>query len=149
MARLKKRKDGRYQRKVTLSNGKQKFVYGKTIAEVNAAANALMSQDTAGLEVGDHTLVGEYTTLEPVYRPSRRWRRYDPLRIHPVVELSRCGPCAVLPASPHAAAHLRNDTLSCRGRLTNSTKTNGTQQHSGHRRYLYSSGTRRFAPCRR
>ena len=26
MARLKKRKDGRYQRKVTLSNGKQKFV---------------------------------------------------------------------------------------------------------------------------
>ena len=51
MARLKKRKDGRYQRKVTLSNGKQKFVYGKTIAEVNAAANALMNQDTAGLEV--------------------------------------------------------------------------------------------------
>ena len=45
MARLKKRKDGRYQRKVTLSNGKQKFVYGKTIAEVNAAANALMNQD--------------------------------------------------------------------------------------------------------
>ena len=43
MARLKKRKDGRYQRKVTLSNGKQKFVYGKTIAEVNAAANALMN----------------------------------------------------------------------------------------------------------
>ena len=27
MARLKKRKDGRYQRKVTLSNGKQKFVF--------------------------------------------------------------------------------------------------------------------------
>ena len=52
MARLKKRKDGRYQRKVTLSNGKQKFVYGKTIAEVNAAANALMNQDTAGLDSG-------------------------------------------------------------------------------------------------
>lgn len=63
MARLKKRKDGRYQRKVTLSNGKQKFVYGKTIAEVNAAANALMNQDTAGLEVGDHTLVGEWAKI--------------------------------------------------------------------------------------
>lgn len=31
--------------------------------------------------------------------------------------------------------------------LTHGTKTNGTQQHSGHRRYLYPSGTRRFAPC--
>lgn len=50
-------------------------------------------------------------------------------------------------ASPHAAAYLRNDTLSCKGRLTHGTKTNGTQQHSGHRRYLYSSGTRGFTPC--
>ena len=51
MARLKKRKDGRYQRKVTLSSGKQKFVYGKTIAEVNAAANALMNiEDPPGLK---------------------------------------------------------------------------------------------------
>lgn len=63
MARLKKRKDGRYQRKITLSNGKQKFVYGKTIAEVNAAANAAMSEDGAGLEVGDHTLVGEWAKV--------------------------------------------------------------------------------------
>ena len=61
MARLKKRKDGRYQRKVTLSNGKQKFVYGKTIAEVNAAANALMNQDTAGLDEKNDKL---YLTAE-------------------------------------------------------------------------------------
>ena len=46
-----------------MSSGKQKFVYGKTIAEVNAAANALMNQDTAGLEVGDHTLVGEWAKI--------------------------------------------------------------------------------------
>ena len=61
MARLKKRKDGRYQRKVTLSNGKQKFVYGKTIAEVNAAANALMNQDM-------------YRRAAPRSRSSVRWR---------------------------------------------------------------------------
>lgn len=93
MARLKKEKNGRYQRKVTLSNGKQKFVYGKTIAEVNAAANALMNQDTAGLEVGDHTLVGEWAkiwlkTINPIYGPlpskctgiaiiSTSWNRSD------------------------------------------------------------------------
>ena len=63
MARLKKRKDGRYQRKVTLSSGKQKFVYGKTIAEVNAAAIALMNHDTAGLEVVYKSLVGEWAKL--------------------------------------------------------------------------------------
>ena len=34
----KKRKDGRYQKKVTLSAGKQKIVYGKTIAELNQEA---------------------------------------------------------------------------------------------------------------
>ena len=63
MARLKKRKDGRYQRKITLSSGKQKIVYGRTLAELNAAADALLSEDKAGLEVNDHTLVGEWAKV--------------------------------------------------------------------------------------
>ena len=40
---LKKRKDGRYQRRVTLSNGKTKLVYGRTPAEGNAAARRAMA----------------------------------------------------------------------------------------------------------
>lgn len=40
MAKLKKRKDGRYQRKVTLSDGRQKIVYGRTLAELNAAEDS-------------------------------------------------------------------------------------------------------------
>ena len=63
MAKLKKRKDGRYQRKITLSDGRQKIVYGRTLAELNAAEDALREQDHAGLQVGDHTLVGEWARI--------------------------------------------------------------------------------------
>ena len=57
---MKKRKDGRYQKKVTLSDGRQKLVYGRTIAEVNQAADALRDQDRQGLVVGDTTTVDEW-----------------------------------------------------------------------------------------
>lgn len=57
---MKKRKDGRYQKKVTLSDGRQKLVYGRTIAEVNRAADELRDQDRQGLIVGDTTTVGEW-----------------------------------------------------------------------------------------
>lgn len=72
---LKKRKDGRYQRRVTLSNGKTRLVYGKTQAEVNAAARRAMADDDAGLEVGDTTTVGEWakiwlTTYKSDLRPA-------------------------------------------------------------------------------
>ena len=40
MAKLKKRADGRYQRKITLSDGRQKIVYGRTLAELAAAEAA-------------------------------------------------------------------------------------------------------------
>ena len=63
MAKLKKRADGRYQRKVTLSNGKKKIVYGRTLAELAAAEAALRGDDSAGLVVGDHTLVGEWAKI--------------------------------------------------------------------------------------
>lgn len=57
---MKKRKDGRYQKKVMLSDGRQKLVYGRTIAEVNQAADALRDQDRQGLVVGDTTTVDEW-----------------------------------------------------------------------------------------
>ena len=63
MAKLKKRKDGRYQRKITLSDGRQRVVYGRTLAELNAAEDALREQDNAGLQIGDHTLVGEWAKI--------------------------------------------------------------------------------------
>ena len=51
------------QRKVTLSDGRQRVVYGRTLAELNAAEDALRDQDHAGLKVGDHTLVGEWAKV--------------------------------------------------------------------------------------
>lgn len=63
MARLKKRADGRYQRKLTLSDGRQKLIYGKSLAELNAKEAALRADDAAGLEVGDDTLVGEWAKV--------------------------------------------------------------------------------------
>ena len=61
--KLKRRADGRYQRKVTLSDGRQKIVYGRTEAELKAAVSSLLSEDDAGLQVGDHTLVGEWAKI--------------------------------------------------------------------------------------
>ncbi len=60
---MKKRKDGRYQKKVTLSDGRQKLVYGRTIAEVTQAADELRMQDRDGLVVGDNTTVGEWAKV--------------------------------------------------------------------------------------
>lgn len=57
---MKKRKDGRYQKKVTLSDGRQQIAYGRTIAGVNQAASALLEQDRQGLVVGDATTVDEW-----------------------------------------------------------------------------------------
>lgn len=59
----KKRKDGRYQRKITLSDGRQKIVYGRTLAELNAAADAVRDEDRQGIKVGDDTLVGEWAKI--------------------------------------------------------------------------------------
>ena len=59
----KKRKDGRYQRKITLSDGRQRIVYGRTLAELNAAADAVRDEDRQGIKVGDDTLVGEWARV--------------------------------------------------------------------------------------
>ena len=60
---LKRRADGRYQKRITLSNGKTRLVYGRTEAELKAAVRSVQAQDEAGLEVGDHTLVGEWAKI--------------------------------------------------------------------------------------
>lgn len=84
---LKKRKDGRYQRRVTLSSGKTKMVYGRTQAEVNAAARRAMADDDAGLEVGDTTTVGEWakiwlTTYKSDLRPATVRMYRDAYNLH-------------------------------------------------------------------
>lgn len=84
---LKKRKDGRYQRRVTLSSGKTKMVYGRTQAEVNAAARRAMADDDAGLEVGDSTTVGEWakiwlTTYKADLRPATVRMYRDAYNLH-------------------------------------------------------------------
>ena len=59
----KKRKDGRYQKAVTLSSGKVKVVYGHTLAELNEKVRQIQQQDSAGITVGDHTLVGDWAKI--------------------------------------------------------------------------------------
>ena len=56
--KLTRRPDGRYQKRITLSNGKTRLVYGRTEAELKAAVRSVQVQDEAGLEVGDHTRGG-------------------------------------------------------------------------------------------
>lgn len=60
MAKLTKRPDGRYQRKITLSDGTKKIVYGKSIAALKTAEDALRDADRQGLTVNDHTMVGDW-----------------------------------------------------------------------------------------
>ena len=38
-------------------------MYGRTEAELKAAVRSVQAQDEAGLEVGDHTLVGEWAKI--------------------------------------------------------------------------------------
>ena len=57
---MKKRKDGRYQIRVTLPDGVSKLVYGKTQAETREKAKALQREWESGLVLGDTTTVGEW-----------------------------------------------------------------------------------------
>lgn len=84
---LKKRKDGRYQRRITLSNGERKLVYGRTIAELNAAVRAVQRDDVAGLQIGDNTTVGEWakvwiTTYKADLRPATLQMYRDAYNLH-------------------------------------------------------------------
>lgn len=60
MAKLTKRPDGRYQRKVTLSSGKCKMVYAKSIAELNRKADSVRHADESGIVLNDNTTVEQW-----------------------------------------------------------------------------------------
>lgn len=81
MANLTKRTDGRYQRKIMLTGGTTKTVYGKTIAALKAAEDAAREADRQGLLVSDHTTVGEWAkTWLDNYKSSLRAATVDMYR---------------------------------------------------------------------
>lgn len=81
MAKLKKRKDGMYQKSVLLSTGKRKVVYAKTLAELQAKEDIIKSEDKSGLDIGDHTLVGEWAKQWlKVYKSGLRQGTYEMYR---------------------------------------------------------------------
>ena len=57
---MKKRKDGRYAKKVTLPDGRKKFVYGASPAEVTRKERELLREFESGVKLGDKTTVGEW-----------------------------------------------------------------------------------------
>ena len=50
---MKKRADGRYQRKITLPDGTQKHVYGASPAEVNRKAKEIERAFETGIDLSD------------------------------------------------------------------------------------------------
>ena len=50
---MKKRADGRYQRKITLPDGTQKHVYGTSPAEVNRKAKEIERAFETGIDLSD------------------------------------------------------------------------------------------------
>lgn len=58
---MKKRSDGRYQKRVTLA-GKAYYVYGYTKQEIEDKTRALQREHEAGMVIGDATTVGEWAT---------------------------------------------------------------------------------------
>ncbi len=70
---MKKRKDGRYAKKISLPDGTQKFVYGKSIAEVNQKERCMLKEFEQGIKLGDNTTVGEWAQeWFKVYKSSLR-----------------------------------------------------------------------------
>ena len=57
---MKKRSDGRYRKRITLPDGHTKDVYGTSPAEASAKARAILKEADTGVDVDDHTLVGEW-----------------------------------------------------------------------------------------
>lgn len=55
---MKKRSDGRYQKKVTLPDGRKKLVYGSSPQEVNKKSIELLKAADQGIRLDDNTTVG-------------------------------------------------------------------------------------------
>ena len=60
---MKKRADGRYQRKLLLPSGRTRTVYGRTLAELKRAEDLARDEDRAGLKVGDTTTVAQWAAM--------------------------------------------------------------------------------------
>lgn len=81
MAKIKKRTDGLYQKSILLSTGKRKVVYAKTLTDLQAKEDAVKDADKSGLDVGDHTLVGEWAKQWlKVYKSGLRQGTYEMYR---------------------------------------------------------------------
>lgn len=57
---MKKRKDGRYRRAVTLPDGTLKYVYATNIPALNSKVREMRKEADAGVLVDDNTLTGEW-----------------------------------------------------------------------------------------
>ena len=57
---MKKRKDGRYCKKITLPNGQKKFIYGKSAPEVTQKERDILREYESGVILGDETRVLEW-----------------------------------------------------------------------------------------
>lgn len=57
---MKKRKDGRYVKKITLPNGTIKYIYGKSSPEITQKERTLLKEFESGIVIGDETTVGEW-----------------------------------------------------------------------------------------
>ncbi len=60
---MKKRADGRYQRKLLLPSGRTRTVYGRTLAALKRAEDLARDEDRAGLKVGDTTTVARWAAI--------------------------------------------------------------------------------------
>lgn len=61
MPRLTKRADGRYQKKIILPDGSAKFIYAKTIPELNKKAKEIEAQIVTGSYISKDMRVSEWT----------------------------------------------------------------------------------------
>lgn len=57
---MKKREDGRYQKKVILPDGTLKYVYDTSVPRVNAKAKELIKEANTGVKLDDNTKVGDW-----------------------------------------------------------------------------------------
>lgn len=57
---MKKRSDGRYVKKVTLPDGQQKYIYGKSQPEVTQKVRSLWQTYETGIKLYDQTTVGQW-----------------------------------------------------------------------------------------
>jgi len=72
---MKKRKDGRYVKKITLPNGDKKFIYGKNLPEITKKERAVLKEYDSGVILGDETTVNKWALQWlKIYKSSLRYK---------------------------------------------------------------------------